>query len=81
MDHTHTHTPPCVPDTESLPGGDTEARGRADGLPLCFDAQLQSCPHFPACQLVTFASGVLVRPPAYLCPDTQGHTSLPSRIF
>ena len=72
---------PCVPDPENLPGGDTEAGGCADGLPLRFDAQLQPCPHFPACQLVTFASGVLVRPLAFLCPDSQGHTSLPAEIF
>lgn len=33
-------TPLCVPDAENLPSGDTEARRCADGLSLCFDAQL-----------------------------------------
>lgn len=69
---------PCVPGAKILPGGDTKARGCADGLSLRFDAQLQPPPHFPASQLVTFAPGVPVRPPAYLCPDRRGDTSLPT---
>ncbi|XP_027259619.1 cytochrome P450 11B1, mitochondrial isoform X3 [Cricetulus griseus] len=49
---------PAAPCAEILQGGDTRARGCADGLPLCFDAQLQPPPHFPACKLVSFASRV-----------------------